>query len=472
MIEQHIDYVDKNGRSVHLGVPFVKHFHTRTDDALPTVAAIATLPIMLADTTLLAKRGLDRDRGIVFRVPDELLQIMPKAEDCTLSTVAEAMNFLTDEWLCDVSTDYAGKCILIASVLTVIERALLPERPVFFVTAGRRGGGKTTTLIMLLMAATGVRPSAAAWSTDAEERRKALLAYLMEALAAIVRDNIPRGMQISCPHIEKSCTSAFYSDRKLGVTELVAVAALAIHFFTGNNIGPRGDLASRSLQVRLEVDRADPENRPFMHPDPIGWTEANRGRILVALYTIMLGNPAMRPGSNVAAQTRFKTWWRLVGSAVEHAAGLHLKDTAERIESLPADCPICPPMAMSFRDLFLAQETDDELSGSLADALTALRKYWPPDAAEREDRAFTAAALAAKLNNTAFMAAVDKERVETLREFLFSDLAPNKPITVKATSRRLKRHLDEPIKVGDKILCLKASKDAGSEVLSFFVRDN
>jgi hypothetical protein len=39
---------------------------------------------------------------------------------------------LTDEWLCDVATDYPGKCVIIACALTIIERAILPERPVFF----------------------------------------------------------------------------------------------------------------------------------------------------------------------------------------------------------------------------------------------------------------------------------------------------------------------------------------------------
>lgn len=47
-----------------------------------------------------------------------------------------------------VSTDYAGKCILIADVLTLIERNILPDRPVFFIPAGRRGAGKTTSLNM------------------------------------------------------------------------------------------------------------------------------------------------------------------------------------------------------------------------------------------------------------------------------------------------------------------------------------
>jgi hypothetical protein len=295
MIERHIDYIDKGGRSVHLPTKFVRHYVQRDDGALPTVVAIATLPIVLADGVLLAPEGLDRKRGIVFKVAKELRELLREGESDD-AAVREAMRFLCDNWLCDVATDYAGKCTIIAAALTVIERSLLPDRPAFFVTAGRRGGGKTTTLAMLIMAVTGIWPAAAAWSTNEEERRKALLSYFLSGVAYILWDNIERGSQISCPHIEKSCTSAFYSDRRLGVSEMVATAAATIHFFTGNNISPRGDLASRSLQVRLNVDRPDPENRTFKHPDPIGWTEANRGEILQALYH----HPARQPHAQAA----------------------------------------------------------------------------------------------------------------------------------------------------------------------------
>ena len=70
MIERHIDYVHpETGGSVHLSAPFVKHYHTRTtDDALPTVTAIATLPLVMTNGALLSQSGLDRQRGIVFRV--------------------------------------------------------------------------------------------------------------------------------------------------------------------------------------------------------------------------------------------------------------------------------------------------------------------------------------------------------------------------------------------------------------------
>ena len=143
MIEEYIDYYteDENGnrRSVHLPTPFVRHFMRRHDGALPTAVAIATVPIVLADGVLLAPDGLDRERGIQFIIQDELRAVIP-GKDCTPELVKAAMEFLCDEWLVDVATDYVGKATIIAAALTLIERSLLPDRPCFFVTAGRRGG--------------------------------------------------------------------------------------------------------------------------------------------------------------------------------------------------------------------------------------------------------------------------------------------------------------------------------------------
>src|SRR5262249_34830369 len=186
MIEEHIDYYtedeDGNLRSVHLPTPFVRHFMQRHDGALPTVVAIATAPIVLADGVLLAPEGLDLERGIQFLIQDELRAVIPQGQDCTSERVKAAMEFLCDEWLVDVATDYTGKAIIIAAALTLIERSLLPDRPCFFITAGRRGNGKTTTIIMLIVAVTGERPAAAAWSSNEEERRKALMSYFLHGV--------------------------------------------------------------------------------------------------------------------------------------------------------------------------------------------------------------------------------------------------------------------------------------------------
>jgi hypothetical protein len=407
---------------------FVRHMMNRPDHPYPRLVAIAALPIILADGGVLALDfdDIDVDRGIEFVIPPEVTAIMPRRKDCTPAAVKRAMEFLTGEWLCDVSTDYAGKCMLIAAGLTVIERSLLPDRPVFFVTAGRRGSGKTTTLTMLIMAVTGIWPAAAAWSSNEEERRKALLSYFLYGCAYIIWDNIPRGTQISCPHLEKSCTAAYYSDRKLGVSEMVCTAASTIHFFTGNNIGPRGDLSSRSLQIRLEVDRADPENREFKHSDPIAWTTSMRAEILQALYTVLLGNPTLNQPRDAPMRTRFKMWWRLVGSAVEHAAKLTGND-------------------VDFRTLFLTQEDEDEDSTSLAEVLEAMAATWPD---------WTKVATLADATNS-----MSHLHRETLRGFFCPHLREEEKVSPKSVGKKLKQHVGEPVRSNNRTLILRSDKD-------------
>jgi hypothetical protein len=439
MIEEHIDYYvedkDGNRRSVHLPMSFVRHYMKRSDGALPTVVAIATAPIVLADGGLLAPPGLDRERGIQFIIQDELRAVVPQRKDCTPERVKAAMAFLCDQWLVDVAAEYVGKATIVAAALTLIERSLLPDRPCFFVTAGRRGSGKTTTLTMLIMAVTGLWPAASAWSSNEEERRKALMSYFLYGVPYILWDNIPRGTQISCPHVEKSCTSAYYADRKLGVSEMVCTAAATIHLFTGNNIGAKGDLASRSLHVRLDVDRVDPENRPFKHPDPIGWTENHRAEILCALFTILLGNPQLKAARDAEAKTRFKMWWRLIGSAVEHAAGL----TGHTVD---------------FQKLFIAQEEDDEESASLADVFEVLVKQWPEE--------FTASDVAGMINNQS-----PDENEQTVRDFLLPGTPAHHVFSAKTVTRLLKRHLDEPVKSGERTLVLRRWEDTRMNAFNY-----
>jgi hypothetical protein len=442
MIEEYIDFYveDKNGnrRSVHLPTTFVQHFMRRHDGALPTVVAIATAPIVLADGKLLAPEGLDRLRGIQFIIQDELRAVIPQPADCTEEKVKAAMEYLCNEWLIDVATDYTGKAIIIAIALTLIERSLLPNRPCFFVTAGRRGGGKTTTLIMLIMAVIGIWPAAAAWSTNEEERRKALLAYFTYGLPYILWDNIARGTQISCPHIERSCTSAYYADRKLGVSEMIATAAATIHLFSGNNIGARGDLASRALHVRLTVNRVDPENRKFTHSDPIGWTENHRAEILSALYTILLGNPQLKTPHNSESKTRFKMWWRLVGSALEHAASLAGED-------------------LDFQKLFITQEEDDEDATSLADVLEILSKKWPAK--------FQASDVAGWINNQDPYENDDDK--QTLRDFLLQNANSTTLFSARTITKLFKKRLDEPARRGEQTLVLRRIKDLHADIFNY-----
>jgi hypothetical protein len=305
----------------------------------------------------------------------------------------------------------------------------LPERPAFFITAGQRGGGKTTTANMMSCAILGHRAPAAAWSTHDEERRKALLAYLGAGVPFLVWDNIARGATISCPSLERALTAETYSDRVLGVSEFLTVPAFTISLFTGNNVTPRGDLASRSLGVRLDVSRPDPENREFQHPDPIAWTLDNRGKILRALYVLLMGNPRRHRHDLRPAKTRFKVWWDLVGSAVEHAALLQV----DHIRDFVADPEVsCSPEPVDFTSCFMASESEDEQGTALANVLDTLRGLYGANF-------FTAAEVATFTGKTedasiAFKAALEIAAAKSLPV-----------ITAPIVSRRLKSLLGAPV---------------------------
>jgi hypothetical protein len=299
---------------------FVTHYLNYEKSRLPRVAELATMPLLLPDGRLLATNGLDRDRRIVFRIDPEIVALMP-VDRVRDAEVTEAMTFLTDEWLIDVQADYEDKCVLIALALSIIERELFGERPAFFVTAGKRGGGKTTAINMVSLAVLGKRAPAVPWSHSEEERRKAIFAALLQSVPLIVFDNIAAGSTLKCPIVEKVLTASEIKDRILGESRQERASCSAVMAFTGNNIQPKGELASRTLVARINVDRPDPENRDFEHSDPFGWTLDYRRRIIASLYTILLGNPHLRKRSG-GERTRFKAWQRLVGSAVEHAADL------------------------------------------------------------------------------------------------------------------------------------------------------
>ncbi len=447
LIERHIDFTEtiRVGKeietvSVHLNMQFVKHFVKRDDKGLPIASSIVTLPMVMADGSLLTGAGLDRKRGIVFRVPDQLADVLPSREQCGTTAVAEAMSFLCDEWLADVTTDYAGKCTLISCAMSIIERAIFKARPAYFITAGKRGSGKTTACSMVTMAATGQHASAAAWSPDREERRKSLMSHLGDGVPYIGWDNIMRGTAISCPTIEAVLTAESWTDRILGTPDKRTVPAAAIHIFTGNNIAAKGDMASRSLTVRLTTDRPDPENRKFHRHDPVEWTRVHRGQILCALYTIMLGNPRLLE-SRTEESTRFKDWWRIVGSAVENAALQHRK----HVDALVIDRGRVPPSEISFRDAFLDAEEEDEENSGLSLVIETIRSKWPNGVSSRDLTAFTGDAT---LESVAFKCAIEQASGKSIQV-----------ISPTILTWRLKAVVDAPVNVNGAALVLRYVAD-------------
>jgi hypothetical protein len=380
---------------------------------MPEVRAIVTTPMVAKNGKVIAGIGLDHATKLLYRIEPQMLACLPTEDELTPENVAAQLRWLLGEWLVDVKADMHGKLLAIMNALSKIERVLARELPGWIFTAGHRGGGKTTLITMINMAVFGRLTAAAAWSNTEEERRKALFAYFRQGVATICWDNIARGTQITSPAIEKAMTSAEMSDRILGVSDKQTVPTSTVMDFTGNMISGKGDMASRTFRIVINVDRPDPENRDFTHPDVIGWTAQNRARILKALYVLLIYGCRNRPADQTA-KTRFKDWWSLCGWPVELAASL----IGEKI-----DCS----------ELLAAGEKADEETHVAAEMLSLLRTQYG-------DREFTAkeiSALIAAGTPTAFGMPVPeaaKDKADKLLD-LFGEMS----------GRRLSRPTPGPI---------------------------
>jgi hypothetical protein len=170
---------------------------------------------------------------------------------------------------------------------------------------------------------------------------------------------------------------------------------------------------------------------------------ANRAKILGSLYTIMLGNQQFV--TKKPPKTRFKDWWHLIGSGIEHAAG------------------ICGEKA-DFKDLFLVPETTDVDVTTLGDALTAMERNWP------ERKRFTAGQVAKLINSVGgeggfVEGTTDDDTVRdcffpTDKEFTFSA----KKVGVKLTN-----YIGQPVMYGEEVLILKGGKNTHTNSQEYWV---
>jgi hypothetical protein len=191
------------------------------------------------------------------------------------------------------------------------------------------------------------------------------------------------------------------------------------------------------LLIRLTVDRPDPENRDFKHPDPIGWTENYRVEILRALYTLLLGNPQLKMARDAPGKKRFKMWWRVAGSAVENAAKLYTPKPAKGVE----------PEEIDFEKLFRKQEEEeDEESISLVDALTVLAEMWPGG--------FHATDVAEFINRFSY-----EPGGRALHEFLYPGMPQDFVASARSVGKQLAAHVDEPINSGECTLVLRKMEE-------------
>lgn len=274
--------------------------------ALPPLTGVISAPIMRSDGSILSRSGYDDATGLYLTEDWGELDGNPNRSDAlaalqTLKEPFQQFPFVASE---DLS-------VLIAAILTALERRLLESAPLFASSAPTQRTGKTLTMESVAIIATGRAAPAMAVSGDREEMRKAVAAALREGHSIVNLDNIEH--PLSSPDLSRAITQPEYRDRLLGETRILRLPTNVVWTATGNNLAFRGDLAVRALVCRLDARVERPEERQFTIRNLKGYILEHRRELVTAALTILRAYVvAGRPEQSLKPWSGFDEWSRTI----------------------------------------------------------------------------------------------------------------------------------------------------------------
>ena len=148
--------------------------------------------------------------------------------------------------------------------------------------------------------------------------RKTLFASAVGGDRSLSFDNVPRGHLVRSAPLAKFVTQRFATERKLGETLNLTATNLATVSITGNNLTPAGDIARRSIVIRLDGDVPSSElaKRVFKIDEPLlEYVQKHRVELLTAALTVLRGH-AQSGYKSPTKLPSFERWSRVVRDAL------------------------------------------------------------------------------------------------------------------------------------------------------------
>lgn len=235
--------------------------------------------------------------------------------------------------------------VMLAAILTAIQRPILPTAPAFGLDAPVQGTGKTYLAQCLGALATGEVPTVYPHTAgqDDEETRKRLTTVLAGGERVLLWDNVLGAFDSAA--MASFITSPEYSDRILGKSEAVTIPNRTLMLITGNNLTLAGDMPRRVLKCRLDAQVANPALRKF-DSKPLEYIQQHRAELVQAGLTLIRGylqSEACRAGGAVQGESTasFEEWDSLVRQPVAWIASQRpdFEDPANAIKDAMATDP-------------------------------------------------------------------------------------------------------------------------------------
>ncbi|MGI5524464.1 hypothetical protein ACQEUX_26480 [Micromonospora sp. CA-259024] len=292
----------------------------KTWPGVPPLRGIIGAPVLRRDGTLLQQPGYDPATGLYLA---SKVALPPVPDEPTAEQVTEARTFLLDRFLRDFpwasAADRANYVALLATpILRHFTRSLTPFA---LIDATMPSSGKT-----ILTAGPGMLygQRVMTWAYSDEELRKSITAVLAEQVGVVIWDNLAEGTVIDSAVLAQLVTSGVWSDRQLGASRNVATVNDRLWMATGNNLQVGGDMASRTVRVRLDPDMPRPElrdQRGFGIPHLDQWITDPANQLTVLWHLLVLVLDWTRRGAprvSGLSMRQFTPWAQALGGFLAH----------------------------------------------------------------------------------------------------------------------------------------------------------
>jgi hypothetical protein len=267
----------------------VVHDAAKSGENVPNLRRLKLVthtPMLRRDGTVLDLPGYDLASRTLY-LPDAGLGDFRIPENPTPEQIAAAVELIRTPILefpflnADYEASYLG------AMFTPLLRPLLPPPyPMLIIDATQPGTGKSFLAMGLRIIHGGV--IRAEIPRDKNELEKQLIATLATTTAPTVTFDNVRGT-VRASYLEGLLTSATVTGRWLGETKQITVVNDRLWIMTSNNAAVAGDLARRTLWVRLEWRAPRPHERTGFQLHPPTWFRQNRAAYVAALLTVARG---------------------------------------------------------------------------------------------------------------------------------------------------------------------------------------
>lgn len=312
------------------------------DVIVPEIFQFSTVPMFTREGRLLNANGFDDDSGIYLDLSVEI----DVPTDPTVRQVRHALRRLWEPVSQFPYVDRSDKVHVLAMMLEPYIRDMFDAVPMYFINKPAAGTGASLLIEVALFPTLGAFPEGETPPSSEEEMKKTLLSKLMAGSRVIYFDN---ANCFDSASLAAMITSSRFTGRILGRSQMATMPVRCQFVGSGNNTEMSGELYRRMVDIRIDAEMENPEDRPataFRIKDLKGWVREHHTEQVAAALTIIRFwiNRGMPLGDGHKAS--FEGWARVMSGIFDCINVRGFLDTP--VERRPID-----PELEQFRSLIL-----------------------------------------------------------------------------------------------------------------------